>query len=169
MVKEWKMVNFKLGETNVKMNLSACYERGTKKKIWIPDRIRTYDLPNTERALYPLELQRTHGERGHVLGSPHSTTSTLLILAVCRMRVKYEPETHKGLKRVTRVHLSWIFTFTIFGKLVKDIHFQQNCCLAITMRWWPDFCISRLRQKMGRESSKECSVFFSRRKGSFSQ
>ena len=26
------MVNFKLGETNVKMNLSACYERGTKKK-----------------------------------------------------------------------------------------------------------------------------------------
>ena len=26
-----------------------------------------------------------------------------------------EPETHKGLKRVTRVQCSWIFTFTIFG------------------------------------------------------
>ena len=72
-----------------------------KEKIWIPDRIRTYDLPNTGRALYPLELRRTHGERGHTLGSPLSTTSTLLILAVCTTRVKYEPETHKGLKRVT--------------------------------------------------------------------
>ena len=30
------MVNFKLGETNVKMNLSACYERGTKKKSEFP-------------------------------------------------------------------------------------------------------------------------------------
>ena len=42
-----------------------------KKKIWVPDKIRTYDLPNTGRVLYPLELWRTHGERGHihVLGS----------------------------------------------------------------------------------------------------
>ena len=40
------MVNFKLGDG-----------------IWI------YDLPNTGRALYPLELRRTHGERGHILGS----------------------------------------------------------------------------------------------------
>ena len=31
-----------------------------KEKIWDPDRIRTYDLPNTGRALYPLELRRTH-------------------------------------------------------------------------------------------------------------
>ena len=51
------------------MKWSACQERGTKKKIWVPDRIRTYDLPNTGRALYPLELRRTHRERGHVLGS----------------------------------------------------------------------------------------------------
>ena len=36
MVKERKMVNFKLGETNVKMNLSACYESGTKKKSEFP-------------------------------------------------------------------------------------------------------------------------------------
>ena len=27
------------------------------------------------------------------------------------------PEPHKGLKRVTRVQCSWIFTFTIFGNL----------------------------------------------------
>ena len=30
-VKEWKMVNFKLSETNVKMKCSACHEHGTKK------------------------------------------------------------------------------------------------------------------------------------------
>ena len=39
-----------------------------QKKIWVPDRIRTYDLPNTRRVLHPLELRRTHGERGHILG-----------------------------------------------------------------------------------------------------
>ena len=38
-----------------------------KEKIWVPDRIRTYDLPNTGRALYPFGLRRTHGERGHIL------------------------------------------------------------------------------------------------------
>ena len=40
------MVNFKLGETNVKMKLSACHKRGTKKESdRVPDRIPTYDLP----------------------------------------------------------------------------------------------------------------------------
>ena len=43
-----------------------------QKKIWVPDRIRTYDLPiNTRWVLYPLELQRTHEERGHMLGQVH--------------------------------------------------------------------------------------------------
>ena len=40
-----------------------------KEKIWVPNRIQTYDLPNTGRVLYPLELWRTHGEWGHILGS----------------------------------------------------------------------------------------------------
>ena len=40
-----------------------------KEKISVPDRIRTYDLLNTGRALYPLELRRNHGERGHILRS----------------------------------------------------------------------------------------------------
>ena len=41
-----------------------------KEKIYqVPDRNRTYDLPNTGRALYPLELRKTSGERGHILGS----------------------------------------------------------------------------------------------------
>ena len=46
----------------------ACRDQ---EKIWVPDKNRTYDLPNTGRVLYPLELWRTHGERGHihVLGS----------------------------------------------------------------------------------------------------
>ena len=40
-----------------------------KEKIWVPNRIQTYDLPNTGRVLYLLELRRTHGEWGHILGS----------------------------------------------------------------------------------------------------
>ena len=60
---------------------------------------KTFDLPNTGQVLYPLELRRTCGELGHILGSyfisllPHIVTSTSLILAVCRTRVKYEPIT----------------------------------------------------------------------------
>ena len=40
-----------------------------KENIWVPEKVQTYDLPNTGQALYPLELRRTHGERGHILGS----------------------------------------------------------------------------------------------------
>ena len=36
MVKERKMVNFMLGETNVKMKWSKCLEHGTKKKSESP-------------------------------------------------------------------------------------------------------------------------------------
>jgi len=40
-----------------------------KEKIWVPNRIQTYDLLNTGQALYPIEVRRTHGEWGHILGS----------------------------------------------------------------------------------------------------
>ena len=40
-----------------------------KENIWVPDSIRTFDLPTTGRVLYPLELWRTHGEGSHILGS----------------------------------------------------------------------------------------------------
>ena len=57
------------------------------------------------------------------------------------------PETHKGLKRVTRVQCSWIFTFTIFGNLSVRYTFSTK---------WPprdhhadvlrqEFSISRLK------------------------
>ena len=50
---------------NVKMKKSACHWHHSrawgKEKIWVPDRIRTYDLPNTGRALYPLELRNPPG------------------------------------------------------------------------------------------------------------
>ena len=56
-------------------------------------------------------------------------------------------ETHKGLKRVTRVQCSWIFTFTIFGKLSDRYPFST--------KWLPrdhhagvlrqEFCISGLK------------------------
>ena len=56
-------------------------------------------------------------------------------------------ETHKGLKRVTRVQCSWIFTFTIFGNLSDRYPFST--------KWLPhdhhadvlrqEFCISSLK------------------------
>ena len=46
------------------------------------------------------------------------------------------PEIHKGLKRVTRVQCSWIFTLTIFGNLNEGYPFPQNGCRAITMPWF---------------------------------
>ena len=52
-VKEWKMGNFKLSETNVKPFVPPAWD---KEKIWVPKRIRTYDLQNTGWVLYPLEL-----------------------------------------------------------------------------------------------------------------
>ena len=58
---------------------------------------------------------------------------------------------------------------------MKDIHFQQNGCRAITMRWFKEQSsafqgekYTVKRQKMKKENSKECSVFFLWRKGSFS-
>ena len=39
-----------------------------QKKSRVPDRTQTHDLPDTGWPLYPLELGRTHGERGHILG-----------------------------------------------------------------------------------------------------
>ena len=57
------------------------------------------------------------------------------------------PETHKGLKRVTHVECSRIFTFTIFGNLSDGYPFST--------KWQPrdhhadvlrqDFCISSLK------------------------
>ena len=50
---------------NVKMKKSACHWHHSrawdKEKIWVPDRIRSYDLPNTRRALHPLELRNPPG------------------------------------------------------------------------------------------------------------
>ena len=37
-----------------------------KKKYRVPDRIQTYDLPNTGRVLYPLGYGEIHGEHGHI-------------------------------------------------------------------------------------------------------
>ena len=57
------------------------------------------------------------------------------------------PETHKGLKRVTRVQCSWIFTFTIFGNLSVRYPFSKNWLprdhLADVLR--QEFSISRLK------------------------
>ena len=93
------------------------------------------------------------------------------------MVVSYvKPETHKGLKRVTRVQCSWIFTFTIFGNLSDGFPFINKMAAARS----PCICFKTRvlhfkvkntpvkDKKMERESSKECSAFFLWRKGSFS-
>ena len=47
------------------------------------------------------------------------------------MVVSYvKPETHKGLKRVTRVQCSSIFTFTIFGNLSDGFPFINKMAAA---------------------------------------
>ena len=38
-----------------------------KEEIWVPDTIRTYDLPNTGQALYPLEL-RSPADEPSIIG-----------------------------------------------------------------------------------------------------
>ena len=79
-------------------------------------------------------------------------------------------ETHKGLKRVTGVQCSWKFTFIIFGNLSEGYPFSTKWLQHHEVVLTPKFCISRLKihHQMERESSKECSVFFLWRKGSFS-
>ena len=58
-----------------------------------------------------------------------------------------QPGTHKGLKRVTRVQCSWIFTFTIFGNLSDRYPFStqwlQRDHHADVLR--QEFCISGLK------------------------
>ena len=43
-MKEWKMVTFELGETDVKIKKISMSLAWDKEKIWVPDRIRAYDL-----------------------------------------------------------------------------------------------------------------------------
>ena len=64
------MVNFKLGETNVKMKINNHHVTSVgQRKNLSPWRDWTYDIPDTVWALYSLDLQRAHVEWGHILGS----------------------------------------------------------------------------------------------------
>ena len=58
-----------------------------------------------------------------------------------------KPETHKGLKRVTRFQCLWIFILTIFGNLSDGYPFSTKWLLsdhhADVLR--QEFCISRLK------------------------
>ena len=63
---------------------------GQRKKIWVPDRIRTFDLPNTGRALYPLHLLKS--EAIHYVHIWHASCTTARIsnvdVALCGERMK---------------------------------------------------------------------------------
>ena len=53
------MINFKLGNEIWKVNWSTWHERGTEKKIWVPDSNRAHDLLNTMLVLYPLSYENS--------------------------------------------------------------------------------------------------------------
>ena len=98
----------------------------------------------------------------------HVMLYNIKYVITCVMLCFITSETHKGLKRVTGVQCLWIFILTIFGNLSDGYPFSTKWLLsghhADVLK--QEFSIKR--QKMGRESSKECSAFFSWRKGSFS-
>ena len=53
------MVKFEAQWTNVRDEIISMSQAWDKQKIWIPDMIRTYDLPYTRWALYPLSYGET--------------------------------------------------------------------------------------------------------------
>ena len=63
------MVNFKLRETNAKQ-WSACHEcHWDKEKICVPNRIQTFDLPNTGWALL---IHLSYGELMEIRAKPYT-------------------------------------------------------------------------------------------------
>ena len=99
-----------------------------KEKIWVPDRIRTYALQNIGRALHPLELRtRTHGERGHILGSHltrvlHTARISNVDVVLCGERMK-DVDFKLG---QTKVKMNYNQHVTGVGQNVAEINAQQN-------------------------------------------
>ena len=75
-----------------------------------------------------------------------------MVMKMCGLCVSkrhwLSPETHKGLKRVTRGQCSWIFTFTILGNLSDGYPFSK--------KWLPlDHHADVLRQEFCNTPSKD--------------
>ena len=71
-VKEWKMVNFKLGEQMWRWNsdeIISMSRAWDKEKIWLLDIWFEPMTSKTRGGRSTTELRRTQGERGHILGS----------------------------------------------------------------------------------------------------
>ena len=85
---------------NVKVRFSCENEIICMSRTWDKEiknlssrRIRTYDLPNTGRAIYLLGLRITQGKRGHILGSYltrvlHTARISNVGLVLCGERMK---------------------------------------------------------------------------------
>ena len=82
-----------------------------------------------------------------LLFQPQAFSLSLYKKFLCSYIEEVCTETHKGLKRVTRIQCSWIFTFTIFGNLSDRYPFSTQ--------WLPhdhhadvlrqEFCVSSLK------------------------
>ena len=83
-------------------------------------------------------------------------------ISVLILTTSVEPETHKGLKRVTRVQCSGIFILTIFGHLSDGYPFSTKWLLrdhhADVLR--QEFCISRLKIHRKRKFKRMLSFLF---------
>ena len=145
------------------MKWSACQERGTKKKIWVPDRIRTYDLPNTGEALYPLELRRTHRERGHILGS--FLTRVLHTARISNVDVALCGERMKDCK--SSFFFSWIIdSFLSFEKRPNiDLYVEYSR----TLIWWVPRILSSLIRSQNFTQKMACSQLRTKTRTSISQ
>ena len=90
-----------------------------------------------------------------------------MVMKMCGLCVSkrhwLSPETHKGLKRVTRGQCSWIFTFTILGNLSDGYPFSK--------KWLPldhhadvlrqEFCNTPSKDKKWKEKvQKNAQLFF---------
>ena len=118
------------------INMSRAWE---KKKIWVPDRIRTYDLPNAGRALYPLELRRIRGQRGLILGSFLTRCRTVwwknekivvnFKLGETNVKTKWSACHERGTKKISESQTIYILSNIYFVQWLKQ---NQRCFCLIS-------------------------------------
>ena len=94
-----------------------------KEKVWVPDRIWTYDLPNTGRALYPLELWRTISWRAR----PY--TQCCQLSQIIRETPDFEPFLRLQIRVWNLLDNCWSLQFLVYATLCRW-NFQIIFCVV---------------------------------------
>ena len=92
-----------------KVTWSACRECRSKKKIWVPERTGTHDLPNTGRTLYPLSNGNSWRER--------SLNWVYVWQASCIIPSRYESQAVSQTSSFGAIFNSFILHYKCFGRL----------------------------------------------------